>query len=190
MTASGATTICSGGSATLTAANATGGSGAYTSYVWSPGGATGQSVSVSPASTTTYTVTVTDSGGCTAISSGVIVTVNNCTPPNTTGIGLDQYGNISLTVTGAVGTVWSLRTNNNVAAPLPWPNMTNGTIPSSPFTVLTVPPANYPQRSSTISPIPSRLEAFGGLEPERLVNFPRHPRAGPTGPARGGGLPP
>ena len=78
------------------------------------------------------------------------------TPPSVTGIGLDPYGNISLTVTGAVGTVWSLRTNNNVAAPLPWPNMTNGIIPSNPFTVLDVPPANSPHRyyylTNAISP--------------------------------------
>jgi hypothetical protein len=153
--ASGATTICNGGSATLTA-TASGGSGIYNSYVWSPGGALGPSISVSPTTTTPYTVTVIDSHGCTATSSGVTVTVNNCTPPNATGIALDQNGNISLTVTGAVGTVWSLRTNNNVAAPLPWPNMTNGIIPSNPFTVLDVPPANSPHRyyylTNAISP--------------------------------------
>ena len=79
-----------------------------------------------------------------------------CTPPSVTGIALDQNGNISLTITGAVGSAWSLRTNNNVAAPLPWPNMTNGIIPSNPFTVLDLPPGNSPQRfyylTNTLSP--------------------------------------
>jgi hypothetical protein len=35
------------------------------SYLWSPGGATTQSITVCPTSTTTYTVTVTDANGCT-----------------------------------------------------------------------------------------------------------------------------
>ncbi|NJW53892.1 T9SS type A sorting domain-containing protein [Salinimicrobium oceani] len=48
--------ICEGETVTLTA-NATGGDGAY-SYEWSPGGATGPSIEVSPTETTDYTVTV------------------------------------------------------------------------------------------------------------------------------------
>jgi gliding motility-associated-like protein len=50
--------VCAGLSATLTA---TGG----VSYLWTPGGATSASITVSPASTTTYIVTVTGSNGCT-----------------------------------------------------------------------------------------------------------------------------
>jgi autotransporter-associated beta strand protein/uncharacterized repeat protein (TIGR03803 family) len=68
-------TICNEGSTTLSA-TASGGSGSYTSYVWSPGGATTASILVSPASTTAYTVTVTDSYGCTATSPSVTVAVN------------------------------------------------------------------------------------------------------------------
>ena len=47
---------------TLTA-SASGGSGSY-SYLWSPGGATTQSITVAPADTTTYTVTISDNNGC------------------------------------------------------------------------------------------------------------------------------
>jgi hypothetical protein len=65
-------TICAGASATLTATT----SGNSPSYLWSPGGATTASITVSPASTTTYTVTVTDgTTGCANSGSGT-VTVN------------------------------------------------------------------------------------------------------------------
>src|SRR5213075_2629697 len=63
-------TICTGQSATLTATPSAGGG----TYSWSPGGATTQTITVSPASTTTYTVTYT-LGGCSNTGSGT-VTVN------------------------------------------------------------------------------------------------------------------
>jgi len=56
VTASNSGGICTGSSATLTA-------GGATSYTWNPGGLTGASVSVSPASTIVYTVTGL-SGSC------------------------------------------------------------------------------------------------------------------------------
>ncbi|MCC7506319.1 MAG: HYR domain-containing protein [Saprospiraceae bacterium] len=59
--------ICEGASATLTA------SGGDT-YLWSPGGATTSSITVSPTSTTTYTVTVTSNNCSTSTSS--VITVN------------------------------------------------------------------------------------------------------------------
>ncbi|MFN4256964.1 MAG: FG-GAP-like repeat-containing protein, partial [Saprospiraceae bacterium] len=55
------TTICTGGSSTLTA-TPSGGTTPYT-YAWS-GGGTASTNTVSPTATTTYTVTVTDAGGC------------------------------------------------------------------------------------------------------------------------------
>jgi len=66
-------TICNGTAATLTA-NATGGTG-FT-YNWSPAG-TGstQTVTVAPTATTTYSVTVTNSNGCSAVTTAT-VTVN------------------------------------------------------------------------------------------------------------------
>lgn len=67
ITAGGSTTFCEGGSVTLTA-----NSGA--SYMWSPGGETTQSISVS--STGTHTVSVTDGDGCSAVSNPTTVTVN------------------------------------------------------------------------------------------------------------------
>jgi len=76
-------TICAGGSATLKATNNANGP----IYLWSPGGATTQSITVSPASTTTYTVTVTDgTTGCANTGSGTVtvhalptVSVNSAT---------------------------------------------------------------------------------------------------------------
>ena len=65
-------TICAGGSTTLTVTTSAG----NPSYVWSPGGATTDSITVSPGATIIYTVTVTD-GTTTCVNSGSgTVTVN------------------------------------------------------------------------------------------------------------------
>ena len=64
------TSLPCGGSTTLT------GTGAST-YSWQPGGLSGISVTVSPATTTTYTVTGTGANGCTATSTRTI-TVAPC----------------------------------------------------------------------------------------------------------------
>jgi gliding motility-associated-like protein len=64
-------TICSGQTATLTATpSVTGGT-----YLWTPGGATTQSITVSPSATTSYSVTYT-SGACPSIPATGIVTVS------------------------------------------------------------------------------------------------------------------
>ncbi|MDF2437617.1 MAG: hypothetical protein K0Q95_1993 [Bacteroidota bacterium] len=67
------TTICAGGTATLTATPSIGGG----TFSWSPGGATSSSISVSPGTTTSFTCTYTKSG-CSSNGTGT-VTVNN--PP-------------------------------------------------------------------------------------------------------------
>ncbi|MGK4568341.1 beta strand repeat-containing protein [Flavobacterium sp. 3HN19-14] len=56
--------------------------GTGTSWLWSPGGATTQSISVNPASTTNYTVQVTSPGGCVLTSAVKTLTVN----PNPAGV--------------------------------------------------------------------------------------------------------
>jgi hypothetical protein len=58
-------TICSGMAATLSVAGGSGGT-----YLWSPGGATTSSISVTTSGT--YRVTVTFTGGCTATASGSV----------------------------------------------------------------------------------------------------------------------
>jgi hypothetical protein len=67
-------TICTGQSATLTA-TVTFGVGPFT-YVWSPGGQTTSSITVSPTSTTAYSVQVTGLSGCYSHPDTGIVTVN------------------------------------------------------------------------------------------------------------------
>jgi gliding motility-associated-like protein len=64
--------ICPGGSVQLNA-NVT--TGTLTTYTWTPGNLSGQSVTVSPTTTTTYTVNGSNTIGCTA-SATVTVTVN------------------------------------------------------------------------------------------------------------------
>ena len=78
-TLSGAT-ICNGQSTTLNALP----NGA--NYLWSPGGATTQSLLVNPTTTTNYTVTVSI-GGCAATTATAVVTVN---PIPTITVGVDQ----------------------------------------------------------------------------------------------------
>lgn len=72
--------LCAGGNATLTATPSVGGG----TYLWSPGGATTNPITVSPASTTTYTVTY--STNCGSATGTGTVTVN----PNPT-IALSSY---------------------------------------------------------------------------------------------------
>jgi autotransporter-associated beta strand protein len=64
-----------------------------------------------------------------------VLTVIPQVAPSATGVSLLPDHNISLTCTGAVGTAWSLRATNNVAAHRPWPVLTNGTVTVSPFAV-------------------------------------------------------
>ncbi len=67
-------TVCTGGSAVLSA-GASGGSAPYT-YSWSAGLPGGTSQTVSPDSTTTYLVSVKDSAGCASVAQAIVVKVN------------------------------------------------------------------------------------------------------------------
>lgn len=93
--------ICLGGSATLTASGGV-------SYLWSTG-ATTAAITVSPAATTTYSVTVTNAGGCTASTSRT-VTVNALPTPAVTN-GTVCTGTpttaATMTATGGISYVWS-----------------------------------------------------------------------------------
>ncbi len=93
-------TICFGSSATL---SATGG----VSYLWSPGGATSGSISVSPAASANYIVYVTDTNGC-GNSDTVSVLVY---PPLNAYAGVDKSicvgATATLNVTGGVFYQWT-----------------------------------------------------------------------------------
>ncbi len=93
--------ICVGSSTTLTA---TGGS----TYLWSPGGATTPSITVSPSTTTTYSVVVTASGGCSATAFATVVVnpvpVINITSSNNN---ICEGEDVILTAAGATTYLWS-----------------------------------------------------------------------------------
>jgi large repetitive protein len=93
---SGPTTFCQGGSVDLL-------SSAAANYLWNPGGANTQSITVS--SSGTFTVTVTDANGCTNVSDPVIVSVNTPTPANISGINQICTGN-STVLTASAGSSW------------------------------------------------------------------------------------
>ncbi|WP_430403139.1 FG-GAP-like repeat-containing protein [Fluviicola sp.] len=103
ITAGGPTTFCAGGSVTLTAS-------AGTTYLWSPGGATTSSISVTTSGS--YTVQVTNAAGClSAASSPTVVTVNAvpATPTITAGGPTTFCAGGSVTLTASAGTtyLWS-----------------------------------------------------------------------------------
>ncbi|MCA1800750.1 MAG: SprB repeat-containing protein, partial [Actinobacteria bacterium] len=108
------TTICEGEEVTLVA-SALAGDGSY-SYLWSPGGQTTESITVSPTETTTYSVTVT-SDGCDATAS-IEITVNDapiavCEASN----GLcGEPGSASVSVTGGTEPYTYLWSNDETTA--------------------------------------------------------------------------
>ena len=77
MLVAGSNPACAGQPVTLDA-----GPG-WTTYEWSPGGATTQMITVAPESTTPYSVTTTDANGCSMTSQPLTVVVNNASyaPP-------------------------------------------------------------------------------------------------------------
>jgi len=131
-------TVCAGSSATLTATTSASSPG----YLWSPGGATASSITVSPASTTTYTVTVTDgTTGCANSGSGT-VTVNSL-PTITLGASpvLTYYSstnaNLPYTATSGSPDGYSI-TYDSIAQAAGFSNVALTSLPASPIT-LTVP---------------------------------------------------
>lgn len=78
-TASRDTIVCTGGSIAIAVSTILGSN--PITHTWSPGGLTGNTVNITPASPTTYTVTASDRYGCTGRDS-VFVNINsNCNPP-------------------------------------------------------------------------------------------------------------
>ncbi|HEX2899871.1 MAG TPA: PKD domain-containing protein, partial [Bacteroidia bacterium] len=102
ITAGGPTTFCSGGSVTLTSSSAT-------NNLWSPGGATTQSINVTTSGT--YSVVV-DNGGCvSAPSNSITVTVNPAPAgPTITAGGPTTFcagGSVVLSSSVTTGNTWS-----------------------------------------------------------------------------------
>ncbi|MES2567060.1 MAG: gliding motility-associated C-terminal domain-containing protein [Bacteroidota bacterium] len=92
-------TVCLGANSTLTANGAS-------SYTWNPGGFTGASVNVTPASTTIYTTTGTSSLGCVATNT-TSVTVNPNPTVTVSSSTICVGGTATLTASGAATYSWS-----------------------------------------------------------------------------------
>lgn len=99
VSASGATTFCSGGSLTLTA---TGG----TSYLWSNGATT---AAISPTSTAVYTVTATNAAGCTdtAIRSVTVYSTPSLSTSSNTPVCVGSTATITATPSGSTSYTYS-----------------------------------------------------------------------------------
>ena len=110
ITPSGSTSICAGGSVTLTAS-------AGTTYLWSPGGATTASINVTSAGS--YTVQVTNAAGCLSTASApTVVTVNAlpATPTITAGGPTTFCAGGSVTLTASAGTTYLWSTGATTAS--------------------------------------------------------------------------
>ncbi|MBN4062526.1 T9SS type A sorting domain-containing protein, partial [Bacteroidales bacterium AH-315-I05] len=134
------TTFCAGGSVTLTSSSTTG-------NVWSPGGETTQSITVTVSGS--YTVTVTNGNGCTG-TSVTTVTVNQATA-NIAGItSICEGTSTTLTASGGVSYIWNTGDNTSVIVVSP--------ITTTPYTV-TVTDGNgcsdIATVTVTVSPIPT-----------------------------------
>lgn len=94
--------VCPGTPVTLTASGGV-------SYVWSPGGQTGNQITVMPNATTTYDVSAVNLCGGTS-NANIVVNVINATPPviSITASPLNACAgdNVTLTATGGVSYVW------------------------------------------------------------------------------------
>ncbi len=118
LAASNDTSICTGGTVTISA-NVANGVQPYT-YLWSPGGQTSSSITVSPTVNTTYTVAVTDSCNSPQKTEAITVYV---VPPATLSAVVPDYNvclgdtlMLSVTVTGSGGPfyyVWTTLTGND-----------------------------------------------------------------------------
>lgn len=99
ITTSGPTTFCSGGSVTLTANSGS-------AYLWSPGGQTTRSITVS--SSGSYTVRVTNASGASATSSPVVVNASGTgTTPTITASGPTTFcPGSSVTLTASSGSTY------------------------------------------------------------------------------------
>jgi len=118
---SGLTGICPGQSTTLTA-NVAGGSTSGYSYLWSPGGETTQSITVSPTSTTIYTVTVSSSNCQVSIPTTVTILPEPVLDPTfiVTDIQCKGYNDYTVTLSGTGPGVhnWQVYTGNDMTTPV------------------------------------------------------------------------
>ena len=99
-------TICPGGTGTLTAKPSIPGG----TYLWSPGGQTTSSISVTPGSNTPYTVTYTSPTGCTATATASVIISNNASA-TITAVPATICANQSSVLTATNGTsyLWSVQ---------------------------------------------------------------------------------
>ncbi len=102
ISANGATTFCAGGSVILTA-------GSALNWLWSPGGATTQAITVTTSGS--YTVTTSNVNSCTSTSTATDVTVNpNPVQPSISANGSTTFcagGSVILTSSSATSYLWS-----------------------------------------------------------------------------------
>ena len=129
------TAICVGNSATLTATSS---ASDPLNYLWSPGGATTASITVSPASTTTYTVTVSNSDNTILVGSALATVTVNPSPvtqairATSANICSNSPTTISL-ASSVTGTTYLLQTNASLGVGTVFAR-TNGTGSAVAFT--------------------------------------------------------
>ncbi len=114
VTITGALSICSGQTTTLTASGGTG-------FIWNTG-ATTAAINVSPVVNTTYTVTVSNASGCTATSSSTVTITTNPVINITGNLTICAGATATLTVPSATGYLWSTGATTAVISVTPASN--------------------------------------------------------------------
>jgi gliding motility-associated-like protein len=175
-------TICSGNSSILTASTSVSGG----NFLWSPGGQTSSSITVSPNTTTTYSVTYT-TAGCSSFAQAFVTVISTPTLSASSAT-ICSSKSATLNVTGAPNYLWntSVTSNSIIVSPATTTNYTvsgnnNGcssslilsvTVNSSP--TITVNSASIcPGNSITISAIGANSYTWStGSTNSSIISFP------------------
>jgi uncharacterized repeat protein (TIGR01451 family) len=120
VTITGPTATCSGTPVTLDA-----GAG-FVTYLWSPGGQTTPTITVSPTGTQTYNVTVTDAGGCSGTDSHTVTVSSTPTATITSPAAVCQSSannNAAVATQAGATYAWTI-TNGTITSSAAIPNIT------------------------------------------------------------------
>ena len=143
--------VCPGGTTTITASST---GPTVSGYTWSPGGQSGNSISVSPASATNYTVSGQDANGCTV--------------SGTVSVGVNPVPRAAFTATDTIceGSAATIQFTGSASgtALYDWNNFAGATVQSGsgagPYTIVFNTPGTYPLQLQVNDGCPSAIATW------------------------------